>query len=124
MAAATRPITRERRSPMSKITPEHLTCQAIVNGKTPMSRRALRRGEVLLAGLRRCGHCGCSRPPTAIDAGKRERTDRWPTQARRVECGADLAVQQWRRRRCQPQSGRRWSVSRPFQVSTRAINLS
>ena len=28
------------------------------NGKTPMSRGALRRGEALLAGLLRCGHCG------------------------------------------------------------------
>jgi excisionase family DNA binding protein len=28
------------------------------NGKNPMSRGALRRGEALLAGLLRCGHCG------------------------------------------------------------------
>lgn len=28
------------------------------NGKTPMSRGSLRRGEALLAGLLRCGHCG------------------------------------------------------------------
>ena len=28
------------------------------NGKNPMSRGAVRRGEALLAGLLRCGHCG------------------------------------------------------------------
>ena len=30
------------------------------NGMVPMSRGALRRGEALLAGLLRCGHCGAS----------------------------------------------------------------
>jgi len=60
------------------------------NGKTPMSRGALRRGEALLAGLIRCGHCG--RKLHVAYSGKDGNTGRYHCQGGFINHGGDRCI--------------------------------
>ena len=60
------------------------------NGKNPMSRGALRRGEALLAGLLRCGHCG--RKLHVAYSGKDGNTGRYHCQGGFINHGGDRCI--------------------------------
>jgi hypothetical protein len=60
------------------------------NGKNPMSRGALRRGEALLAGLLRCGHCG--RKLHVAYSGKDGNTGRYHCQGGFINHGSDRCI--------------------------------
>jgi len=60
------------------------------NGKTPMSRGALRRGEALLAGLLRCGHCG--RKLHVAYSGADGNTGRYHCQGGFINHGGDRCI--------------------------------
>ncbi len=60
------------------------------NGKNPMSRGALRRGEALLAGLLRCGHCG--RKLHVAYSGKEGNTGRYHCQGGFINHGGDRCI--------------------------------
>ena len=60
------------------------------NGKNPMSRGALRRGEALLAGLLRCGHCG--RKLHVAYSGKDGNTGRYHCQGGFLNHGGDRCI--------------------------------
>ena len=59
-------------------------------GKTPMSRGALRKGEALLAGLLRCGHCG--RKLHVAYSGKDGNTGRYHCQGGFINHGGDRCI--------------------------------
>ena len=60
------------------------------NGKNPMSRGALRRGEALLAGLLRCGHCG--RKLHVAYSGTDGNTGRYHCQGGFINHGGDRCI--------------------------------
>jgi excisionase family DNA binding protein len=60
------------------------------NGKNPMSRGALRRGEALLAGLLRCGHCG--RKLHVAYSGTNGNTGRYHCQGGFINHGGDRCI--------------------------------
>jgi excisionase family DNA binding protein len=60
------------------------------NGKNPMSRGALRRGEALLAGLLRCGHCG--RKLHVAYSGADGNTGRYHCQGGFINHGGDRCI--------------------------------
>ena len=60
------------------------------NGKYPMSRGALRRGEALLAGLLRCGHCG--RKLHVAYSGTDGNTGRYHCQGAFLNHGGDRCI--------------------------------
>ena len=60
------------------------------NGKVPMSRGALRRGEALLAGLLRCGHCG--RKLHVAYSGTNGNTGRYHCQGGHFNHGGDRCI--------------------------------
>ena len=60
------------------------------NGKNPMSRGALRRGEALLAGLLRCGHCG--RKLHVAYSGKDGDTGRYHCRGGHFNHGGDRCI--------------------------------
>jgi excisionase family DNA binding protein len=60
------------------------------NGKNPMSRGALRRGEALLAGLLRCGHCG--RKLHVAYSGNDGNTGRYHCQGGFINHGGDRCI--------------------------------
>jgi excisionase family DNA binding protein len=60
------------------------------NGKNPMSRGALRRGEALLAGLLRCGHCG--RKLHVAYSGTNGDTGRYHCQGGFINHGGDRCI--------------------------------
>ena len=60
------------------------------NGKTFMSRGALRQGEALLAGLLRCGHCG--RKLHVAYSGKGGNTGRYHCQGASLNHGAERCI--------------------------------
>lgn len=60
------------------------------NGKNPMSRGALRRGEALLAGLLRCGHCG--RKLHVSYSGKDGDTGRYHCRGSQINHGGDRCI--------------------------------
>nr|WP_312029677.1 recombinase family protein [Methylocystis sp. H62] len=60
------------------------------NGKNPMSRGALRRGEALLAGLLRCGHCG--RKLHVAYSGKDGNTGRYHCRGGHFNHGGDQCI--------------------------------
>ena len=60
------------------------------NGRNPMSRGALRRGEALLAGLLRCGHCG--RKLHVAYSGKDGNTGRYHCQGGFINHGGDRCI--------------------------------
>ena len=60
------------------------------NGKNPMSRGALRRGEALLAGLLRCGHCGRKLHVAYSDKGGN--TGRYHCQGGFINHGGDRCI--------------------------------
>jgi DNA invertase Pin-like site-specific DNA recombinase len=60
------------------------------NGKNPMSRGALRRGEALLAGLLRCGHCG--RKLHVAYSGKDGNTGRYHCQGGFINHGGNRCI--------------------------------
>jgi hypothetical protein len=49
------------------------------NSKGLMVRGAVRKGEALLAGLLRCGHCSCMSPTVALTAVRRATIAKAPT---------------------------------------------
>lgn len=59
-------------------------------GRTPMSRGALRKGEALLAGLLRCGHCG--RKLHVAYSGKDGNTGRYHCQGGFINHGGDRCI--------------------------------